>query len=427
MTESLLHYLWKFRLFNSNALFAKSGEEVEIINCGTHNHNSGPDFFNAKIKIGNKTWAGNVEIHTDGKEWYAHKHHLDAAYKNVVLHVVLEAEDLFFKCLENDTIPCLELKGRIDEKLLARYDYLMRSELPFPCAASLKNVDEFTQQNMLERVAIERLENKTKHIEAQLKTTNGDWEQVCWQTLARYLGSGIHGDALELTAANIPIKTIAKHSDNVLQIEAMIFGVAGMLNKSFANDYPNELKREFNYLKRLHSLPELNKEIFKWAKTRPANFPTIRLAQLAALAQNIQHIFSKLLKGDVQFINTFLSKLEVNSYWKNHFRFDEEAENKFSSIGKSTVQVITINAIVPLLFAYGKNTGNEILTEKALDILRQYKPEVNTTISLYKKYGMAAPNALFTQGILQLKSNYCDKKQCINCSIGNSILTQIMQ
>ena len=131
MTESLLHYLWKFRLFNSNALFAKSGEEVEIINCGTHNHNSGPDFFNAKIKIGNKTWAGNVEIHTDGKECYAHKHHLDAAYKNVVLHVVLEAEDLFFKCLENDTIPCLELKGRIDEKLLARYDYLMRSELPF--------------------------------------------------------------------------------------------------------------------------------------------------------------------------------------------------------------------------------------------------------------------------------------------------------
>lgn len=422
MTESLLHYLWKFRLFNQTRLNTKSDETVEIIHPGIHNHNSGPDFFNAKIKIGNKTWAGNVEIHFNGNEWYLHKHQFDAAYKNVVLHVVFQADNLYYECLENKTIPCLELKGRVDENLLSRYNFLMQNELPFPCAASLKNIEEFIQHNMLERAAVERLENKTKHIEDQLKATNGDWEQTCWQTVARYLGSGIHGDALELVARNIPITTIAKHSNNSLQIEAIVFGVAGMLNEVFADDYPNELKREFNYLKRLHSLPEMNKGIFKWAKTRPANFPTLRLAQLAALAQNMQHIFSKLLKDDIQFLAGLLNKLEVNIYWKNHFRFDEEAENKFSSIGKNTLQIITINAIVPLLFAYGKNTGNEMLTEKAVDILRQSKPEINATISLFKKYGMAAPNALLTQGVLQLKNSYCNNKQCLNCSIGNSIL-----
>lgn len=422
MTEALLHYLWKFRLFNSNNLKTKSFENIEVIHPGIHNHNSGPDFSNAKIKIGNKIWAGHVELHIAGNDWYAHKHHEDPAYQNVILHVVLSSKDIHYQCLQNENIPCVELENRIEKRLLARYENLMHNQLSFPCANLLDVVDDFTKRNMIERVAVERLESKTLHIQSQLKLTNGNWEQVCWQMLARYLGSGIHGDALEQTASKIPVTTLAKHSDNPTQIEALIFGVAGLLNEQFSEDYPNELKREFNYLKRLHHLQELNKGVFKWAKTRPANFPTIRLAQLAAMGISAHSLLSNLLKQDIQFLHSFINHLKVNVYWKNHFQFDEEAENKFTSIGKNTIQILTINAVVPLLFAYGKHTGNDVLTERALDILRKSKVEKNSIITLYQSYNFPIENALDSQGILQLKQNYCDKKQCLNCGIGNKIL-----
>ncbi|MBX2902001.1 MAG: DUF2851 family protein [Chitinophagales bacterium] len=422
MTESLLHYLWKFRLFNNQGLQTKSGEPIEVLHPGIHNTNSGPDFFNAKIKIGNKTWAGNIEIHVDGKDWYTHRHHKDAAYKNVILHVVLHTSSTYVECLENTTIPCVELQNNIAQNLLAQYQNLMDNQLPFPCAASVANTNELIKKNMLERASIERLESKINHIERLLKNSNGNWEQVCWQLMARYLGSGIHGDALEQTATQIPLKIIAKHYGNTTQIEALIFGVAGLLQETFTDDYPILLKREFNYLKQLHQLPTLNAGIFKWAKTRPANFPTIRLAQLAALANAAQSLFSKLLESNIHFLTPFLHSLDVNTYWKTHFRFNEAAENKFTRIGKNTQQILAVNAVAPLLFAYGKNTGNELMVEKSLDILRQFPPEKNATTNLYKQYGFTAESALDTQGILQLNHTYCLPKKCLNCSIGNHIM-----
>jgi hypothetical protein len=422
MTEALLHYLWKFRLFHPDELQTKAGEHIEIIHPGLHNTNSGPDFLHAKVKIGAKIWAGSIEIHALGNEWYAHQHHLDPAYKNVILHVVLQSEQSVFECGENTTIPCVELQNRIDKNLLARYENLMQNQLPFACANMLSTADELTTLNMLERAAIERLQQKTAHINTLLKKSNNNWEQVCWQMLARYMGGGINSDAMEQTAEKIDVKLFAKHSHEPIQIEALIFGVAGLLQQNFNDDYALALKREFNYLKRLHNLQEVNAGVFKWAKTRPANFPTLRLAQLAAIVNSSSALFSNILEGNIGFIASLLEKATVNAYWKTHFKFDEKAENNFTKIGKNTLQVLIINAVVPLLFAYGKKNGSEQLAEKALAILRTQKAEKNAIVSLFSNYGINSQNALDSQGLIQLKNNYCNPKQCLQCSIGNKIL-----
>jgi hypothetical protein len=424
MTESLLQYIWKLRLFNSNHLRTKTGEAVEILHQGFENHHSGPDFSDARIKIGDTVWAGHVEIHVNGNDWYAHQHHLDAAYRNVVLHVVYHTDSHYFECLENMSIPCIELQDRIPEHLVARYRQMMEQQLPFPCAKHIEQVDDFTKIAMIEKTAIERLQHKTRKIEQALEQTQNDWEQVCWQMIARYLGGSIHSDALEQTAKKISVKILAKHSDQPLQLEALIFGVSGLLQTSYADEYPNALQREFNYLKRLHRLESLNEGVFKWAKTRPANFPTIRLAQLAAIAGWIRPLFSHLAKGDVTFVKNWTKNIQINDYWKTHFCFDVETKNRFTRIGNQTVQVLLINAVLPLLFAYGKHTGNEMLTERALDGLRQIKPEQNSLIASFRSYGWKPQNALESQGMLELKHSYCHQKRCLYCSIGNSIFQQ---
>lgn len=423
MTEALLQYIWKFRLFQTNELQTKAGEKIEVIHPGIHNANSGPDFLQAKVKIGNKTWAGNIEIHAFGNEWYAHQHHLDPAYKNVILHVVLQSNQTVFECCENTTIPCLELQSKINHHLLARYENLMQNQLPFACAKLQTEVDEFTKIAMLERAAVERLQQKTERLHLLLEKSKNNWEQICWQLIGRYLGGGVNGDAMEQVAEKIDVRLLAKYSDSPLKVEAIIFGVAGFLQQDFTDDYALELKKEFNYLKRLHQLHELNSGIFKWAKVRPANFPTLRLAQFAAIACSSSALFSSILKGNIVFVASLLEKAHVNAYWKNHFRFDEQAQNNFTKIGKNTLQTLIVNAVAPLLFAYGKSVGNDEISEEALEILRTQKAEKNAVVAMFSAQGIGAKNALDSQGLIQLKTNYCDRKKCLQCSIGNKILS----
>ncbi len=422
MTEALLHYLWKFRLFDAGNLETKSGEKIEIIHQGFHNHDSGPDFLNAKIRIGKNTWAGNVELHINGNEWHQHKHQMDDAYNNVILHVVLESKEDFVSANNSAKIPCLELKNQIDTQLLNRYETLMRAATAIPCANSIKQVDSFVIDSAIERCAIERLERKVNTIVALLDASNGDWEHVAWQMLARYLGSGVNRDAMENVMKQIPVPVLSKHADNALQIEAMVFGVSGLLKGDFSDDYPRQLQKEFNYLKRLHSLNVLESGVFRWAKIRPANFPTVRLAQLAAVMLKDVKIFSRLLTCNSikEIENLFLIK--PNVYWKNHYRFDEVSERGVRQIGETTIDIIAINAVVPLLFAYGKHKGEESFCDKAVALLQTIDAEINVVTKTFQSLNVVPQSAFQSQGLVQLKQHYCNNFRCLDCGIGNAIL-----
>lgn len=422
MTEALLQYIWKLRLFNAENLVTKSGEAVEVIHQGFHNHDSGPDFLNAKIRIGKNTWAGNVELHVNGNEWHQHKHQQDDAYNNVILHVVLESKEDFVTANNAAKIPCLELKGRIDAQLLSRYEALMRAATSIPCANSIGLVDSFVIDNVIERNTIERLERKVNAIVALLDASNGDWEHTAWQILARYLGSGVNRDAMENVVKQIPVSVLSKHADSALQIEAIVFGVSGLLKGNFADEYPRQLQKEFNYLKRLHSLNVLEQGVFRWAKIRPANFPTVRLAQLAAVMLSDVKIFSRMLKCNSLEEIKGLFLIKPNTYWRNHYRFDELAEQGVEKIGATTIDIIAINAIVPLLFAYGKHKGEESFCDKALALLQSINAEVNVITKTFQAFNISAQSAFQSQGLVQLKQNSCDNFLCLECGIGNAIL-----
>lgn len=422
MTEALLHYIWKFRLFDSGNFFTKTGEQIDVLHPGIHNPNSGPDFLQAKIRIGNKVWVGNVEIHLQAHEWYGHQHQQDNAYNNVVLHVVFNSSNEYVTAKNGAQIPCAELCNLIDKKLLHRYALLMNSAQAIPCASGIVDIDDFTIQHTLSNMAVERLEEKVATVLNRLENSNGDWELTAWKMIARYLSSGVNRDMMEAVVGNLNINILCKHQDKQLQIEAMMFGIAGLLEESFKDDYPLQLQREFKYLKRLHGLKQLEPGVFMWAKIRPANFPTIRLAQLAALVSTDVKFFARLM-----FCNTLreleeLFNVVVHPYWQNHYRFDETTDRSIGKIGKSTIHIIILNAIIPLLFAYGKYKGEEKYKTRALQMLESLKAEANTITKTFRSLGINATSALESQGMIQLKLNYCDKFKCLDCTIGNKIL-----
>jgi hypothetical protein len=283
-------------------------------------------------------------------------------------------------------------------------------------------VDAFVIDNAIERNTIERLERKVDAIVNMLNASNGDWEHVAWQMIARYLGSGVNRDAMENVVKQIPVSVLSKHADNPLQIEAMVFGVSGLLKGDFADDYPRQLQKEFNYLKRLHSLNVLEPGVFRWAKIRPANFPTVRLAQLAAVMMSDVKIFSRLLTcNSIKEIES-LFLIKPNVYWKNHYRFDEISERGVEKIGSTTIAIIAINAIVPLLFAYGKHKGEESFCDKAVALLQSIDAEVNVITKTFSTFKIAAKSAFESQGLVQLKQHYCNNFRCLDCGIGNAIV-----
>src|ERR1051326_5066589 len=247
MQEEFLWHIWKFRLFDNRDLQTVSGEEIKIIKVGEHNSDSGPDFFNARIKIGGTEWAGNVEIHTNASDWHKHKHTTDKAYNNIILHVVHEADEKLFR-KGGEEIPTLELKDRIPQEVYGKYLQLKSSKDWMPCEKQIASVDKFTLNNWLDnwldRLLVERLERKSKTITDSLKQNKNNWEETFYQMLARNFGQKINSEPFELLAKALPVSVLAKHKNNLLQIESLLFGTAGMLEKDFKDDYPNELKKE---------------------------------------------------------------------------------------------------------------------------------------------------------------------------------------
>lgn len=416
--EALLHYVWRTKKIDVRVLKTTEGETLEILNFGQYNTNAGPDFLDAKIRLDDTIWAGNIEMHTLSSDWTKHQHEKDPAYQNVILHVVLE-EDVPIYLKDGTRLPCLSLKPHIPQKIANTYQQLQHNEDWIPCEAFFPKVSEMTKAFWLDRLLIERLEEKTQAVEAALEISKQDWEGVFYQMLARSFGLKVNAEPFEWLAKVTPLKVLQKHRDQLFQLEAILFGQAGLLNKTFEEDYPNQLKKEYQFLKQKYELFQVETVAWKFSRLRPPNFPTIRIAQFAALIHQHPHLMSQIL--DTTDIAPIF-KVELSPYWSTHYVFDKDSEERKKTIGKSRIQLIQINAIAPFLFLYGTKRSIQFYRDKALTMLEQTAPETNSIISQWKTLGMKVTSAYETQALIQLKNKYCNQKRCLECSIGNAIM-----
>lgn len=419
MNEAFLYHVWKYRLFNTTALQTTTGEEVHVIKPGEQNPDSGPDFFNARIRIGQTEWAGNVEIDTTSADWFHHGHHTNKAFSKIILHVVYELN----KPLTHG-IPVVELKNYIDASAIHQYEQLLKSKEAIPCSKSLKAVPDITWQTWLERMVVERIEQKSKVMEQALEINKGDWEITFYHLLARNFGFKTNAIPFELLAKSIPLSALAKHKNNLMQLEALLFGQAGLLNEESGDDYYKQLKQEYKHLALKFSLTPLEKNLWKFARMRPVNFPSVRIAQFAALVHNSSHLFSKIIEvKEVKQLQK-LFEAQPSAYWNQHFHFSKKAAEQNKPLGQTSIDNILINTVSPFLFVYGKMKNSEKFRERALSLLEQCKPENNSIIRLWKMTGIKPEHAWHTQGLIQLKNQYCNSKQCLHCAIGIKILKQ---
>ena len=422
LKEEFLHYIWKYKLYQTFELKSTEGYPVQILNSGIHNTNSGPDFFNGKIKVGDTIWVGNIEIHVKSSDWIKHHHQSDKAYNNVILHVVYQYDQPVYD-KNGNLIPTIELKGLIDEKLFNKYDKLLNAfHLNWiPCENQINGVDHFTIKTWLSRLAIERLENKSIEINKLLKSNKNDWEQTFYQYLFKYFGLKINAYPFEQLAINTPLKIIEKHH-NLFSIEALLYGQAGFLEENIEDEYYNQLKKEYHFLKNKFHLNPFDKSLWKLLRLRPSNFPAIRISQMAQLLNNNSRLCSKIIETEtVSEIQNFFA-VSASQYWNTHYQFNVQAkQNRIKNLGKNTINNIIINVIVPFTFVYGKIKQDENLTDKALNLMENIKPENNAIIKKWAELGLKPDNAMQTQSLIELKNNYCSPKKCLNCSIGNKI------
>lgn len=420
MKEDFLHYLWKFKKFDTLNLKTFNGEDITIINVGQYLELAGPDFFNAQIVIGNQKWAGNVEIHLKSSDWYVHHHERDEAYENVILHVVWEHDTEIYRS-NNTEIPVLELKKYVDTATIANYKSLMAPKSWIYCEKNLKEINEFAFKNWQERLFFERLERKSNPIFELLKATNGDWESVLFCLLAKNFGLNTNGEIFLKIAQSIPFSIIRKESFEVENLEALLLGNAGLLDAEKEDTYFKDLKFRYFYLLHKYQIEKKNVEPVQFFKHRPDNFPTIRLSQLANLYHSQQNLFSIISKANSlkSIYETF--DVSVSNYWQNHYQFDKESPQKKKKLSKSFVDLIVINTIIPLQFAYAKSLGKEV-SENLILLLNEVTAEKNAIIDKFSSFGIPSKTAFETQSLLQLKNEYCNKSRCLDCAIGMELL-----
>ena len=420
MKEDFLHYLWKFKKFDALNLKTPNEEEITISNVGQYLEVAGPDFFNAQITIGEQKWAGNVEIHLKSSDWYAHHHERDSAYENVILHVVWEHDAEIFRS-NNTAIPVLELKKYVKKETNENYHSLIFPKSWIFCEKQLMDFDEFTMKNWQERLFFERLERKAQPIFDLLEQTNQDWEAVLFCLLAKNFGLNTNGEIFFKIAQSIPFSIIRKESFEVENLEALLFGIAGLLDLEKEDNYFKDLKFRYYYLLHKYQIEKNVIEPIQFFKHRPDNFPTVRLSQLANLYHNQQNLFSKI--SSLNSLNNFYQVFQVaaSDYWLNHYQFDKESPKKKKPLSKSFVDLIVINTIIPLQFAYSKSQGKEI-SEDLIRILNEVAPEKNAIVEKFSFFGIKAKTAFETQSLLQLKNEYCNKSKCLECAVGMELL-----
>ena len=414
----------------NKVLQTTEGEIVEVVATGYHNTDSGPDFLEARIQIGDKLWAGHVEIHVKSSDWNRHGHQNDNAYKNVILHVVYEND------LKVNNIPTLELKGHFDETLFANYQRFISSKNWIPCEKNIAKVPVFTRLSWLDRMAVERLESKAETVTKILEANQFDWEDALYKLLMRYFGLKVNNETFEYLSNILPFKTLLKHADSLMQVEAMLMGCAGFLKEDFTEEYPLLLKREFAVMKAKFNLLTMPAERWKFMRMRPSNFPTIRLAQMAQLIHKNGGLFSKIKAAKSTAEVKALFDVATSAYWETHYRFETRLPNPpdplkrgshgsrkmAKHLGDTTADVLIINAVAPLLFCYGKLHKDESVCETAMLFLEETVAEDNAVIRHFASCGITAENAMQTQALLHLYSYFCKRKRCLECRIANVLL-----
>jgi hypothetical protein len=424
MSEDFFHHIWKYRLFDQLELKTTEGEQVEILKPGNHNYDSGPDFFNGKIKIDSTVWAGNIEVHINSSDWKKHLHQHDKAYDNIILHVVNNADVVLYRS-SGEVIPTIEIKDRIHERLYLKYLDFNSCEGSIPCEKQIAKVPSFIINSTLDKLLLERLERKSLEIINSLSLNNNNWEETFYQQLARNFGFKTNAEPFELLAKSLPSIVLRKHKSSLLQLEAMLFGQSGMLFEHFEDKYPQQLQNEYAFLKQKFKLQPIEKHLWKYLRLRPINFPTIRIAQFANLIFSSDHLFSEILEIEDAALIKKIMNVSVSEYWETHFVFDKTSIKKTKHLGDEAINNIIVNTVVPFLFVYGKQKNNELYINKAISLLETTAGEGNTIIQKWSSLGLSTKTAAETQALLQLKNEYCSHKKCLSCSIGNYLLKKV--
>jgi hypothetical protein len=420
MKEDFLHYLWKFKKFDTLNLRTSNNEEITITNVGQYLELAGPDFFNAQIVIGDQVWAGNVEIHLKSSDWYVHHHERDAAYENVILHVVWEHDTEIYR-KNNTEIPVLELKKYVEKDTITNYQSLMAPKAWIFCEKELTDVSPFILKNWQERLFFERLERKSKAIYELLEQTNNDWEAVLFCMLAKNFGLNTNGESFLKIATSIPFLIIRKESHEVENLEALLFGSAGLLDVEKEDNYFKDLKFRYYYLLHKYQIEKISCNPVQFFKHRPDNFPTIRLSQLANLYHSNQSLFSQISELNSVKAIYALFQVSESSYWQEHYQFDKVSSKKKKMLSKSFIDLIIINTLIPVQFAYAKSRGEEIV-EQLIHLLNEVAPEKNAIMNKFRSFGIKPMSAFETQAMLQLKNEYCSKSRCLECAIGMELM-----
>ncbi len=424
MQEDFLYYIWKFQYFDKKDLTTCQGEPLNIFHPGVRNEHAGPDFLNSKIIIGEVTWHGHVEMHVNASDWYAHQHQTDKAYANVVLHVVWN-NDQTIKQQDGTDMPMLAVSGRVPPELHQQYQKLVHTQAPIPCASQLPQVAELIKASMLDKALFQRLTHKNRLVYQLLKDNKGDWEETAYQLLAYNFGFKVNASPFLNLALNLPLKAVTKHADNLLQVEALLLGQAGLLSiETKQHDaYLEELKKEYSYLVHKYQLKSdaIHESHWKFFRLRPANFPTMRIAQFAQLLHRHPHIFDLLTNTPTK---TLYEKLAVmqSAYWQTHYRFSQQSNTNLPGLGKASIENILINTVVPLLVAYGKAKDEQDYVDRAVAILQHLPAERNKITRYWEDTGIKVKSAFDSQALIELFNNFCTKKRCLSCNIGVTLV-----
>ncbi|QDK78465.1 DUF2851 family protein [Spirosoma sp. KCTC 42546] len=428
MPEIFLYFIWQYQYFTNNNLITTDGESVQVLHTGFRNHEAGPDFTNARLLINEVEWVGTVEMHTRTSDWLVHRHQHDRAYDNVILHVVWQDDRLAngrrVDRANGTPLPTLELQPLIDSTLLDRYQVLSDSVDAIPCAGQFRSVAPLRITSMLDKAMLQRLERKAEGVRQLVEQAGGDWEETAYRLLAMNMGFKINADPMAQLSRAVPLKAILKHRDVLVQVEAMLYGTAGLLDTDESDDYIKTLQREYRFLASKYSLTDkqVAAHTWKWGRLRPANFPTLRLAQLARLVTYHASLFS--LFAGTRDSETLLNALQItpSNYWQSHYRFGKQTDKSVSALGLNSAENIVINTVVPLLAAYAHHRGQPAYIDRAIELLEQLPAEKNRLTDTWDTLGLGVRTAFDSQAAIELYNEFCSVKKCLSCQIGAALL-----
>jgi hypothetical protein len=425
MKEEFLHYLWKYGLYDPDSLLDADGNKISIIHPGEYNRDSGPDFFNSRISVDGTVWAGNIEIHTLSSHFDLHGHQFDPAFNNVILHVVAENDKRIFNEKKEEI---LTVKIEFDPALYERYLSLVSNPYIIACQDDLTKIDYIIIRHWLNALVIERLQNKSELILKLFSETGNDWEETFYRLLSRYFGFRVNTEPFEMLATALPFRIIRKHSDNRFQVEALLFGTAGMLDEglfkeALSDEYYRNLLKEFKILSAKYSLQPMHGWIWKFSRLRPANFPSVRISQLAAMVSEAGGLFSKVIEAtDIRKLKG-LFEVSASEYWDDHFVFGKKTRKIQKRTGSQATDILLINAVIPAIFVYGRFRDYPDICERAYTFLENINSEENLIITEWNSAGIEAESAFYSQALIQLRNEYCKKRKCLDCRVGSKLIS----